>query len=162
MIRILLPLAIIASMYFGPFYSETTVGSATGERTDIVDGRYFIDNAVKCAVGLNIAGFAFGEECASDVEFNDSKMTGSLLSGAAKISLVAAILGVIGILPFVGRVTSFATIAAGLATLGAIGFFLLSAMSLPEGLGAVSWGAHLTAGAGLLTLISGLSGIRGR
>ncbi|MHA7871392.1 MAG: hypothetical protein ACX939_03480 [Hyphococcus sp.] len=162
MIRILLPLAVVAAMYFGPFYSETTVGSATGARNDIVDGRYFINNAVNCVIGLNFADFAFGEECASDAEFNESKMTGSVLSGAAKLSLVAAVLGVIGVIPFVGRVTSVATIIAGLAVIGAVGYFMLAAMSLPEGLGGVGWGAYLTGGAGLLTLISGLSGLRGR
>ncbi len=162
MIRVILPLAIVAAMFFGPFFSETTSGSATGSRTSMVAGSYFIEEAVTCVRNLNYTGFAFGDECASDAQYNGSQMSGSVLSGAAKISIVAAVLGVIGILPFIGRLTSIATIGAGLATLGAVGYFMMSATRSADGLASIQWGAYLVAGLALLTLISGLSGVRGR
>ena len=162
MIRVILPLAIVAAMFFGPFFSETTSGSSTGDRTSMVAGSYFIEEAVNCVRTLNYSGFAFGDECASDAEYNGSNMSGSVLSGAAKISIAAALLGIVGILPFIGRVTSIATIGAGLTTLGALGYFMMSAMRSADGLASIQWGAYLAAGLGLLTLISGLSGVRGR
>ncbi|MEM9013895.1 MAG: hypothetical protein AAGB02_02195 [Pseudomonadota bacterium] len=161
MIRVLLPAFIVISMFFTPFFTETTSGSATGERVSQINGAYFIDEAFTCLRNLQFADIAFSEDCASDANYNDSTMAGAMLSGAAKISMAAAVIGIIGLLPLIGRLTSIVTIIAGLSTLAAVGYFAMSAMGTPEGLASVQWGAYLTGGLGLLTLISGLSGIRG-
>ena len=71
-------------------------------------------------------------------------------------------LGVVGLLPFLGRLTSIVTLGAGLVSLGALGLFLTNMLGSEAGLGAVQWGAYLAAGLALLTTISGLSGMRGR
>jgi hypothetical protein len=89
-------------------------------------------------------------------------MQGLAVAGAAGFSAIAAALGVLGLLPFVGRLTSIATAIAGVVAVGAMGYLILTLMGTSEGLGGVQWGAYLTGGAGLLTLISGLSGMRGR
>ncbi len=159
MIRILLPLAIVAAIFFGPMFAETTSGSATGDRKAIVSGEYFIGEAIGCLMSLKPP---IGEECASDGKINDSLLVGNVLTWASLLSIAAAIIGVLGLLPFIGRLTSIVTIAAGGFSLGAIGLFMLTMMATPEGLPGVQWGAYLAAGAALLTTISGLSGMRGR
>ena len=159
MIRVFLPLAIIASIYFGPMFSETTSGSATGERVTMISGDYFIGNAVNCAIRLNPP---IGEECASDGQLDGSSTVGDVISWASILAAAAAVLGVVGILPFVGRITSVVTLLAGVGGLGAMGLFLLTMMGTNEGLAGVQWGAYLAAGMSLLTMISGLSGMRGR
>lgn len=159
MIRILLPLAIVAAIFFGPMFSETTSGSATGDRVATITGDYFIGNAMDCILSLKVP---LGEECASDGALNDSTTVGSVLSWVAVLSLAAAIAGVVGLLPFVGRITSILTLAAGVAALGGLGLFALTMLGTDEGLPGIQWGTYLAAGAALLTTISGLSGMRGR
>ncbi len=160
MIRILLPLAIIAAIFFGPMYSYTGTNPVSGQdEKSAVTGSVFIGEAVNCVRQRQLP---IGEECASTAKVNDSTMAGSIISGAASLALAAAALGVLGLLPFVGRLTSIVTILAGLGTLGAMGYFAMTMMETSEGLGGVEWGAYLTGGLGLLTLISGLSGMRGR
>ena len=122
-------------------------------------GDYFIGKAVDCLKELKAP---IGEDCASDGEIQDSTSVGSALSWASMLAIAAGALGIIGLIPFVGRLTSVVTIVAGLAGLGAMGYFLLTMMGTADGLAAVQWGAYLAAGAGLLTTISGLSGMRGR
>ncbi len=159
MTRILLPLAIVAAIFFGPMFSETTSGSATGDSTTLRSGEYFIGEAVECLRKLQLP---IGEDCASEGQLNGSTVVGDVISWAALISVAAAALGVAGLLPFIGRLTSMVTVVAGLATLGAMGYFALSMMGTPEGLPGVQWGAYLAAAFGMLTLISGLAGLRGR
>lgn len=159
MIRILLPLAFVAAIYLGPMFSVETTDSVRGESTSVVTGDYFIGNAVNCLKELKVPT---AEECASDGEIQDSTSVGSALSWASMLAVGAAALGIVGLIPFVGRLTSVVTIAAGLAGLGAMGYFLSTMMNTAEGLPGVQWGAYLAAGAGLLTTISGLSGMRGR
>ena len=159
MIRILLPLAIVAAIFFGPMFAETSTGSATGERVATVTGDYFIGNAIDCLMSLKAP---IGEECASDGVLNESTAVGSALSWVAVISIVAAVAGVLGLLPFIGRITSILTLLAGVGALGALVFFALTMIGTDEGLPGIQWGAYLAAGAALLTTISGLSGMRGR
>ena len=159
MIRIILPLAIIAAIFFGPMFSVTTTDSVRGESVSTVTGDYLIGNAVDC---VRKGQLPIGEECASDGEMQDSKMVGNALSWASVLAGLAAVLGVPGMLPFVGRLTSIVTLASGLGALGAMGLFLTTMMGSEAGLGGVGWGAYLASGAALLTTISGLSGMRGR
>jgi hypothetical protein len=78
------------------------------------------------------------------------------------VSAIAAVLGLAGLLPVVGRLTSAVTMAAGVVVVAGIAFYLLTNLRGDDGLEAVQWGAYLAGGGGLLTLISGLSGMRGR
>lgn len=157
--RILLPLAIVASIYFLPLFSVETSDVLRGAKTDEVTGRYFIGNAVDCVLSLRAP---VGEACESEGELGGSHMTGHVMTWAAMISLAAAALGVLGLLPVVGRIVSVVTIIAGLATLGALGLLALTLIGSPVGLPGLAWGFYLTGGAGLLTLIAGLAGLRGR
>ena len=159
MIRILLPLAFVAAIYLGPMFSVETTDSVRGNSVSVVTGDYFIGNAVDCMLELQVP---IGEDCETDGEIQDSTSVGSALTWASLLSVAAAGLGVLGLIPFVGRLTSLVTIAAGLAGLGAMSYFVLTMMNTAEGLPGVQWGAYLAAGAGLLTTISGLSGMRGR
>lgn len=159
MIRILMPLVIVAAMYFFPMFAVTTSDPVRGESVSTVSGEYFIGNAVDC---VRKGVIPLAEECASDGKMKDSTFVGSALSWAAIISGAAAVLGIAGLLPFIGRLTSIATLAAGLSSLGALGMFMMSIINSDAGLGAVQWGAYIAAGAALMTTISGLSGMRGR
>jgi len=152
--RIILPLAIFAALFFTPLFSETTTGSVTGETVTPRSGQFFIGNTVDCFLKRD---FSISGDCEPA-----GGMQGLAVASAAGISIVAAVLGVIGILPFVGRITSIVTLFAGVVTVGAMGYLILTMMGSSEGFGGVQWGAYLTGGAGLLTLISGLSGMRGR
>ncbi len=160
MIRILLPLAIVAAMYFGPMYSYEVDNPVSGrEEQAMVSGEQFIGGAVNCVRKLKAP---FGEACASNAEINGSKTPARVMSLAASLAIGAALIGVLGLLPFVGRLTSIVTLLAGLGGLAAMGFFLVSMMGSNVGLAGVQWGAYLASGAALLTTISGLSGLRGR
>ena len=160
MIRIILPLAIIAAIFFGPMYSYESANPVSGQaEKSVVTGATFIEGAVGCVRNMKVP---IGEECTSDAKINNSTTAGTFISYAASLSFAAALLGVVGLLPLIGRVTSFVTIASGLGALGAIGYFAMAMMGTSEGLGALEWGAYLAGGLGLLTLIAGLSGIRGR
>lgn len=160
MIRILLPLAIVAAMFFGPMYSYEVDNPVSGrEEHAMVTGDQFIGGAVNCMRKLKLP---FGEDCASEAEINESTMPSRVMSWAASLSVGAALIGVLGLLPFIGRLTSIVTLLAGLGSLAAMGYFVVSMMGSEVGLGGVQWGAYLASGAALLTTISGLSGMRGR
>ncbi len=160
MIRIFLPLAIIAAMFFGPMYSYPADNPVSGrEELTKVTGNEFMGGVINCVRKLQLP---IGKACASDGEINESKMVSTTMSMAASLSLGAALLGILGLLPFISRITSIVTLAAGLAALGAMGYFVVSMMGTKIGLGGVQWGAYLAAGMALLTTISGLSGMRGR
>ncbi len=156
--RILLPLAIIAAMYFGPMFAETTSGSATGDAETVRTGQFFIGNMIGCLTELRVP---LGEECSFDGEFYDSPLVGHAMNWTAILALGAGVLGIIGLLPVIGRLTSIVTVLAGVGALAAMGILSLTMLGTDDGLGAIRWGVYLTAGAGLLTLISGLAGMRG-
>lgn len=159
MARILLPLAIVAAIFFGPMYGFEADDPIRGEQKTTVSGEAFIGNAVGCLLAFKMP---VGEECESDFEIDDSKTVGQVITWASLLALAAAVLGVIGLIPVIGRITSVVTILAGLGALGAMGLLALTLIGSDVGLPGLGWGAYLAAGAGLLTLISGLAGLRGR
>ncbi|MEM9704604.1 MAG: hypothetical protein AAF850_00865 [Pseudomonadota bacterium] len=152
--RIILPIAVIAALLFLPIFSETTIGSVTGEETTFRTGNYFVGNTVGCFIEQNPS---IDGECAPK-----GGTKGMAIFGAVFISAVAAVLGVLGLLPFIGRLTSIVTTLAGIAVIAAVAYFALTIMGADEGAGAVQYGSYIAGGGGLLTLISGLSGMRGR
>lgn len=158
MTRILLPLAMVAALYLTPLFAETTSGAVTGTNTTDISGEFFLGNMVGCLTEIRVP---IGEDCGFEGTFNDSPLVGHVINWAALLALSAGVLGVIGLLPVVGRLTSIVTVLAGLGGLGAMGLMALTMMGTDAGLGAIRWGTYLTAGAGLLTLISGLGGMRG-
>ncbi len=159
MIRILLPLAIVAAIFFGPMFAVETTDPVRGESMSVVTGDYFIGNAVDCVMDMRLP---LGEECATEGRMNDGTIVGSALTWASVLCGIAAILGIPGLLPVIGRLTSVVTLAAGLASLGAMGLFMMGMIGSDAGLAGVQWGAYLSAGLSLLTTITGLSGMRGR
>ncbi|MEL7485576.1 MAG: hypothetical protein AAGJ87_00005, partial [Pseudomonadota bacterium] len=60
MIRIVLPLAVIAAILFAPMFTETTVGSVSGETETARTGNYFVGNTVECFLGQN---FSIAGDC---------------------------------------------------------------------------------------------------
>ena len=156
--RILFPLAIVAVLYYAPLFAVEQSSDALGSDISAVTGQYFIGNAISCLAELRVP---LGEECAFDGRFYDSPMVGHVMTWTALLAIGAGLLGVIGLLPVIGRLTSIVTVLAGLAALGAMGLMTITLLGTDDGLGAIRWGTYLTAGAGLLTLISGLAGMRG-
>ncbi len=159
MARIFLPLAIFAAIFFGPMYSFEGEDPLRGKAPIPVSGKEFVGSAVSCLVALKVP---IGEDCETEFEIGDSKLVGNVVTWASMLALAAAALGVVGLIPFIGRLTSIVTILAGLAALGAMGLLALTLIGTEVGLTGLRWGAYLAAAAGLLTLISGLAGLRGR
>lgn len=151
MIRILLPLAVMASLYFAPLFSETISGSFSGDAERAIAGSYFVGDTVGCVTEQD---FTFEGECAPK-----DGMRGTAIAAAMGACGVAAVLGIFGLLPFVGRLTSLVTTLAGVAAIGAIAFFGLN-ITGEDGV-SLAWGTYASGGLSLLTLISGLSGMRG-
>ncbi len=160
MIRILLPLAIVACIFFGPMYGYESANPVSGQdQLTRITGDVFLKESVNC---LRDARPPFGEDCASEEKIGGSTLPANAIAWSAMLALAAGALGVLGLLPFIGRVTSVVTILAGLGGMGAMGLFMLTMLGTSEGLPAVQWGAYLAAGVSLLTVIAGLSGLRGR
>ena len=154
MLRILLPLAVIAALLFAPIFGDEVQGSDLGGGTVNLTGNDYVGNTVNCWIGRN---FSVAGDCAPQ-----GGNKGMAIFAAVFVSAVAAGLGVLGLIPFVGRITSAITSLAGVIVIAAIGFYVFLQMGSDEGLEGVQWGSYLAGGGGLLTLISGLSGMRGR
>ncbi|MBY0423559.1 MAG: hypothetical protein K2Q06_14730 [Parvularculaceae bacterium] len=151
--RILLPVAVVAAIFFFPMFSEVTTGPISGETSTPRTGQYFIGETVKCFTKKE---FSVAGECAPK-----HGAIGMSVFAAAAVSAIAAIVGLPGLLPFVGRATSIVTALAGLVATAAAGYFILTVMS--KGAAAhVEWGAYLAGGLSLLTLVAGLQGVRGK
>lgn len=157
--RIILPLAIVAALYFGPLFAETTSGSATGASETVRTGEFFLGNMVGCLTELRVP---LGEGCGFEGTFFDSPMVGHAINWTALLAIAAGLLGIIGLLPVIGRLTSIVALLAGLATLASMGLLTLTMIGTDDGLGGIRWGVYASAGLGLLTLITGLSGMRGK
>lgn len=152
--KIVLPLAVIATLLFAPIFGgdATEVGGIVKPNT--VTGMDYVGETVKCWTGGN---FSISGDCAPQ-----GGTKGMAIFAAVFVSAVAAALGFVGLLPVIGRLTSAVTMLAGLVVVAGIAFYILTNLNSDEGLGGVQWGAYLAGGGGLLTLISGLSGMRGR
>lgn len=155
MLRILLPLAVVAALIFGPLVAgeTTSVGGITKQAT--VTGMDYVGPSVEC---WKAGKYSIGDGCKPQ-----GALKGSLVLAALLSSGIAAAFGVIGIVPFVGRLTSVITTLGGaiaMASMGAFALMLMSGGSNDHE--AVQWGTYLAGGGGLLTLISGLAGMRGK
>ncbi|MFQ5564174.1 MAG: hypothetical protein ACE5FO_11450 [Parvularculaceae bacterium] len=153
MIRILLPLAVIAALLFAPIFEDKVRGSEIGD-TVTLTGYHYVGDTLNCWLDRN---FSISGDCAPE-----AGNKGLAIFAAVFVSAVAAVLGVLGLLPVIGRLTSFITMLAGVVVIAAVGYFALITMGSDEGLAGVQWGSYLAGGGGLLTLISGLAGSRGR
>ena len=156
MIRVLLPLAVIAAILFAPIYkTPAAYDDVQGvETSNQVAGYALVKPSIDCWRNQQIS---ITGECEPK-----AGMRGKALAGAVGISAVAAVLGILGLLPVVGRLTSVFTVLSGLAVLGAIGYFGAGMLGAEGGASRIDWGTYLAGGGGLLTLISGLAGMRGR
>ncbi|MEM9421969.1 MAG: hypothetical protein AAF986_05650 [Pseudomonadota bacterium] len=154
MIRILLSLAVAAACFFGPLFADTTgaiIGQAPGA---VVTGEYFAAPTADCVLAQT---FSLAGDCAPN-----GNILGLLVTATVGMGFVSAALGLVGLLPLVGRVTSVFTFVAGIVALATFG------MILKELLGAegaaftdIRWGAYAVGGFGVLTLLTGLGGMRG-
>ncbi|MBB5519458.1 hypothetical protein [Amphiplicatus metriothermophilus] len=154
MIRILLPIAVIAALLFAPIFGDEVSGSDIGSGVVTLTGHDYVGNTIDCWLNRN---FSLDGDCKPE-----GGLKGKAIFAAIFVSAVAAVLGVIGLLPVIGRLTSFITMLAGIVVIAAIGFYALTQMGSDEGLEGVKWGSYLAGGGGLLTLISGLAGMRGQ
>jgi hypothetical protein len=154
MIRVLLPLAVIATLLFAPMYAEESSEVAGILKSNTVTGMDYVGPPLQCWTGGNIS---IEDDCAPA-----GGNIGLALLAAVAISGIAAALGVIGLVPVLGRLTSLVTTFAGVVVLAAVAFYMLANLDSDSGLAGVQWGTYLAGGGGLLTIISGLSGMRGR
>lgn len=153
--KILLPLVIVAAILFAPLYSVTQNDSVLGESAPSMKSGYvFVEPTVKC---WQAGAYSMKDECEPK-----GGIKGKALFAALIVSAAAAALAVPGLLPFIGRVTSVGTILAGVISVAALGYFAMTMLGADKGAETLQWGTYLAGGAGLLTLISGLAGLRGR
>jgi hypothetical protein len=153
MIRVLLPLAVVAAILFGPMYTVKIYDPVLQEETaSPQSGLKLVQPTIDC---WRDKKYSFSGDCAPKGDLKGKAMLAAIAAGG-----VAAALGVFGLLPFVGRLTSVVTTLAGGVIVAAIGYFALTMMGGDKE--AVQWGTYLAGGGGLLTLISGLAGMRGR
>ena len=154
MIRILLPLAVIAALLFAPLYSAKSSLVGGIEKPNTVTGMDYVGNTISC---WTKGEFSIADDC----EPKGGNL-GLAIFAVFFVSAVAAGLGVLGLLPFIGKMTSAITMLAGVVVIAGIGFYLLTNLGHDKQMHGVQWGTYLAGGGGLLTLISGLSGMRGR
>lgn len=151
MARIILPLAVIAALLFAPIYSFESNDPIGGEASASRTGQFFVGNTISCFMNQN---YSIDGDCAPK-----GGNLGLAIFAGVFVSAVAAVLGIFGLLPFVGRLVSLVTTIAGIVAIAGIAYFCLNVMG--EDAASVGWGSYLAGGGGLLTLISGLSGMRG-
>lgn len=154
MIRVLLPLAVVAAILLGPLTTVTSTDSEFGKQTRAVAGLEYVKPTIDC---WQKGEYSLEDKCEP---LPKGEIKGKLLFAAVATSALAAVFGVLGLLPMVGRVTSFVTVAAGGVVMAAMGYYAMT--QLGNDGGGLQWGTYLAAGGGLLTLISGLAGVRGR
>jgi hypothetical protein len=154
MTRVLLPLAVIAAIIFGPLFAEVTTGPVTGEKLTPLTGNYFIADTITC---FRNGEFSIAGDCEPELGLKGKAVFAATLAAA-----VAAALGVIGLLPFIGRLTSIFTMIAGVVIVASMGYFGMNILGAEDESVTLQWGTYLAGGLGLLTLISGLSGMRGK
>lgn len=152
MVRILLPLAVIAVLLFAPIFGEapTEIGGITKSNT--VTGMDYVSPTIDCFMG---GKYAVSGDCAPK-----GGARGLVIFAAVFVSAVAVALGVVGMIPVIGKLTSAFTMLAGIVVVAAIGYYILANLGGEDG--GVQWGTYAAGGGGLLTLIAGLSGMRGR
>jgi hypothetical protein len=162
MFRILLPLAVAASLIFAPLYKVELKDDFAGDVSkSLTAADIYIGDPVSCARNLKFN--PMDEECAPKQVVNGeakSTLQAWAMYAAAAGSAGAGILGILGLLPFIGRLTSMVTTAAGGVSIAAIGTFIFNLWQ-SGGLDALQWGGWLAGGLSLLTVISGLRGIGG-
>lgn len=153
MIRIVLPLAVIVLLLFTPLFSADTSEVGGIVKPNTVTGMDYVGDTLKC---WTAGKFSIAGDCAPE-----AGNLGLAIFAAIFVSAVAAGIGVLGLFPIIGRLTSAITTLAGVVVIAGVGFYILSNIGGDHG-GGVQWGSYLAGGGGLLTLISGLSGMRGR
>ena len=153
MIRIVLPLAVIVLLLFAPLFGADTSEVGGIVKPNTVTGMDYVGDTLKC---WTTGKFSISGDCAPE-----AGNRGLAIFSAVFVSAVAAALGVLGLFPIIGRLTSAITTLAGVVVIAGVGFYILSNIG-GEHDGGVQWGSYLAGGGGLLTLISGLSGMRGR
>ncbi len=154
MIRILLPLAVVAILLLTPLYGAQTSEVGGIVKPNTVTGMDYVGDTLKCWTTGNIS---LADDCAPAAGTLGLGIFASVLASAA-----AAVVGVLGLFPFVGRLTSAVTTLAGAVTVSAISYYIVKNLGSDAGIAGVQWGTFAAGGGGLLTLISGLSGMRGK
>lgn len=153
MIRILLPLAVMAALLFGPLLGQNEEIGGIAKTVTLTGGDY-IGDTIKC---WQSGEYSLDGDCEPE-----GGLKGTAIFAAFLVSGIAAALGVVGLLPLIGRLTSMVTVVAGLIVMLSVGYFALSMMGGGDAGETLQWGTYLAAGGGLLTLIAGLAGIRGQ
>ena len=154
MIRIFLPLAVIITLLLAPMFGAESSEVGGIVKPNTVTGMDYVGDTLKCWTSGN---FSLADDCAPK-----AGNLGLAVFAADFVSAVASALGILGLFPIVGRLTSAITTLAGVVVIAGIGYYILTNLNSDHGAGGVQWGTYLAGGGGLLTLISGLSGMRGR
>jgi hypothetical protein len=140
-------------LLFAPLFGADTSEVGGIVKPNTVTGMDYVGDTLKCWTS---GKFSVAGDCAPE-----AGNLGLAIFAAVFVSAAAAALGVLGLFPIIGRLTSAITTLAGVVAIASVGFYILSNIG-GEHDGGVQWGSYLAGGGGLLTLIAGLSGMRGR
>jgi len=158
MLRIILPALLLAAVVFSPLsvYSGTGTSPKGDQTTFDYSPASMVQPTRDCVVSGRLTAGSFFDECAAS-----EGLEGKAYAATAVIALVAAVLGVVGLLPFLGRLTAFFPLLAGIVGLGATGMsgweaLVANSQALDPGLGLGAVG-----GLSLLNLAAGFAGVRG-
>ncbi|MEM9838308.1 MAG: hypothetical protein AAF830_04040 [Pseudomonadota bacterium] len=145
MVRIFLPLIMAVVAFLGPWLPSGD-GAFMGSDSANATIDCFLDLELSVTGACAPAGSNLGQQLVGY----------TVLGGAA-----AAVLSIVGLLPFIGRLTSIGVIGAGAVGVVASVMALL-ALTGPNALGFtdIGWGAYATLAVGLITMWSGLDGMR--
>ncbi|MCQ8185017.1 hypothetical protein [Parvularcula maris] len=139
MIRIVFPLAMAAAAFFGIWSGG-------------VSGQELAGPTLSCLIDVALSS---GSGCLPDGPIAESLVTYTILGGVA-----AALLSVLGLIRFVGRLTSVAVLAAGAIGLGASGMAAIATFGAGTPPMEV-WGVWATLAGAVMTVLAGILGVRG-
>ncbi|HXI88022.1 MAG TPA: hypothetical protein VNH64_11220, partial [Parvularculaceae bacterium] len=142
----------IATILLAPMYGSHQKVAGI-EKSVSVTGYDYVKDTIGCWKSRN---YSLKGDCKPK-----EGLKGQAILAALLMSAVAAAAGIFGFVPVIGRLASIVTTLAGIVTLAGMGYFAFSMMGGSKHDAALQWGAYLAGGGGLLTLISGLHGIRG-
>ncbi|MCI5043313.1 MAG: hypothetical protein MRY72_01340 [Aquisalinus sp.] len=156
MFRIFLPLAFAATLLLAPFYSFSVSDEYAGDITnELSASKMFIEDSVECARNMEFNPMVEG--CGPN---ENRGLLGWAFYAAAASSVAAGLLGVIGLLPFIGRLTSVVTTGAGGISTGTVAWFMVDLLQSGK-FEQMAWGGWLAGVLALLTLVAGFNGMSG-
>ena len=149
MLRFILPVIFVAS-YFFPWYTVPLEDPISGRVQDTnYTASVFIGDTVDCALAGNLS---VSGECAPSGALGFTFLAAFVLAG------LAAVVGILAILPILRRPAGFVNLLAGLVGLGAVGWLFTNMMQTDDA--SLAMGSYAALAVSVLLVIGGAMGMR--